>query len=138
MASDEPAIVSRRTLGGTTTKKRATIQPSDAGFAIINDGEIIRDGFTSRGHAAMWAARQKIYQGKHAPRRKPEIPPELEDESIKKLRLLAAMSGKSYWRFLAEAKSGVYGELYLLGKKTLGLKYGAWKRGMAARQVQAK
>ena len=84
----------------------------------------------------MWAARQKIYTGTTPRRRQPEIPPELEDESIKKIKLLAEMSGESYPRFLAEAKKGKYGELYRLGKKILGLKYGNWKRGMAARVVK--
>ena len=117
---------------------QTTIRPSGPdSFAVVGaDGATVRDGFKSRGHAAMWAAKQKIYQGKTPPRRQVEIPPALEDESIKKIKLLAEMSGESYPRFLAEAKAGVYGELYQLGKNIFGLKYGNWKRAMAARIVK--
>ena len=92
--------------------------------------------FGVRGHAAMWAARQKIYEGTTPRRRQQEIPPELVDESIKPIPLLAKMSGKGYPRLLAEAKAGLYGELYQLGKNSFGLKFGNWKRGMAARIVK--
>ena len=119
-----------------SSKQTATIESCGNGFAVIVAGEIIRDGFVSRGHAAMWAARQRLYQRKTAPRREIALPPDLEDESIKKIPLLAKMSGKSYPTFLAEAKAGAYGELYQLGKNIFGLKFGNWKRGMAAQTVK--
>jgi hypothetical protein len=49
------------------SKHNAKIIPSGNGFAVAVDGKIIRDGFTGPGHAAMWAARQGIYQGKAYP-----------------------------------------------------------------------
>ena len=82
----------------------------------------------------MWGTRQKLYQGSGPPRRKPAIPPNLEDESIKPIPLLSRMSGDSYPTFLADAKAGRYGELYRLANG-FGLKFGNWKRGMAARVI---
>jgi hypothetical protein len=116
--------------------KQAKIIPSDDGFAVVVDNRIVRDGFTSRGHAAMWAARQKLYQRIGPPRRRVAIPSEFQDEAIQKIPLLARMSGDSYPTFLADAKAGKYGELYQLGKG-FGLKLGNFKRGMAARVIKA-
>jgi hypothetical protein len=120
------------------TKQNARIIPSDNGYAVVVGRHVFRDGFKDRAVAAMWASRQKsiIYKGVTPRRAKPTIPAEIEDESIKKIKLLAEMSGESYPRFLAEAKAGMYGELYQLGKNIFGLKYGNWKRGMAARVVK--
>jgi len=99
------------------SESKATIVATDGGhFAVVLDGEIIRSGFKSRGHAAMWAARQKIYEGKAQPRHKPEIPADLIDERILKLPLAAKLTGRGYSRFLSEAHAGMWGELYLLGK----------------------
>ena len=114
---------------------QATIIETSNGFAVSLNGTIVRDGFTSRGHAAMWATRQKIYQGTTPRRAKPTIPAEIEDYSIKPIPLLAAMSGDSYPRFLADAKAGKYGPLYPLGKGH-GLMFGNWKAGMATRVVK--
>jgi hypothetical protein len=47
--------------------QNASIISSDGGFAVAVDGEIVRTGFVSRGHAAMWAARKKLYQRKRRP-----------------------------------------------------------------------
>lgn len=113
----------------------AIIISSDNGFAVAVNGEIVRAGFVSRGHAAMWAARQKIYERKTPSRRPVEIPANLEDEAIKPIPLLAQMSGDSYPTFLADAKAGRYGALYQLGRR-FGLKFGDWKRGMATRVVK--
>jgi hypothetical protein len=119
------------------SKSQATIVATDDGqFAVVLDGEIIRSGFKTRGHGAMWATRQGIYQGTTARRPEKQIPPALEDESIKRIPLLARMSGKSYPRFLAEVKAGMYGPVFQLGRNALGLKFGNWKRGMAARIVK--
>jgi hypothetical protein len=119
-----------------TSTSEATIKRlSDGKYAVIRDGEILYSGFAGPGHAAMWAARQNIYKPKGKPRRWPVIPNNLEDESIKPLPLLARMSGGGYPRFLREAKEGLYGELYKLGNG-YGLKYGDWKRGMAARVIK--
>jgi len=120
----------------TPTPQAVIRRTNDGSFAVIVDDEIVRDGFVSRGHAAMWASRQHLYERKTPRRRQVALPPDLEDESIKKLPLLARMSGKSYPTFLAEAKAGAYGELYQLGKNIFGLKFGNWKRGMAAQTVK--
>jgi hypothetical protein len=117
------------------TSKQATIVPSDNGFAVVVDGNVVRAGFTSRGMAAMWAARQKLYRGTTRRHAKPVIPPALEDQSIKPTRLLAAMTGESHWRFMVEARRGTYGPLFRLGSKGYGLGYGNWKRGLAARAI---
>lgn len=117
--------------------KNARIIPSDNGFAVVVGRHVFRDGFKDRAVAAMWASRQKsiIYKGITPRRAKPPIPPDLEDESIKPIPLLASMSGDSYRTFLADAKSGRYGELYQLANG-FGLNFGNWKRGMAARIVK--
>jgi len=117
------------------TKQTTTIEPSGDGFAVITDGKTIRDGFVSRGHAAMWAARKGLYQG-HTPRRKPEIPVSLADEQILKLPLAAKLTGRGYPRFLAEAKAGVWGELFQLGKNIFGVKLGNIKRSLTAAQIK--
>jgi hypothetical protein len=43
-----------------SSKQNATIAPSaNGGFAVIAaNGELLHDGFKSRGHAAMWTARK--------------------------------------------------------------------------------
>jgi len=115
--------------------KQASIIASDNGFAVSLDGVIIRDGFVSPGHASMWAKRQKIYESKSPPRRKPQIPPELENHAIKPTRLLAAMSGQSHRHFMVDARAGRYGELYSLGRGR-GLKFGAWKAGRDTRAIK--
>jgi hypothetical protein len=117
------------------SKQNAAIIASDNGFAVVVDGEIVRDGFVGKGHAAMWAKRRGIYHRQGPVRRKPEIPANLEDDAIKPIPLLARMSHSGYPKFLAEAKAGLYGELYAVGNG-YGLKYGNWKRGMAARVVK--
>jgi hypothetical protein len=117
------------------SKQNAEIIPCDDGFAVAVAGEIVRAGFVSRGHAAMWAARQRIYRGKTPRRAKPTIPPELEDQSIKSTRLLAAMIGQSHYRFMIDARAGKYGPLYRFGRGE-GLMFGNWKRAMAARIVK--
>jgi hypothetical protein len=118
------------------SKKTAIIAADDGHFAVMLDGEILRSGFKGRGHAAMWATRRGIYQGSTPPKVKTEIPHNLEDESIKRTRLLARMSHQSPQRFLADARTGMYGPLYQLGKNIFGLKFGLWKAGMAAREIK--
>ena len=114
----------------------AIIEPTERGtYALKVDGKVLHEA-PSRALCGMWGARKGYYQGVTPRRAKPTIPAEIEDESIKKIKLLAEMSGESYPRFLAEAKAGTYGELYQLGKNSLGLKYGNWKRAMAARVVK--
>jgi hypothetical protein len=69
-----------------SSKQYATIAPSaNGGFAVIAaNGELLQDGFKSRGHAAMWAARKGIYRSSAPPKHKTEIPiPDaLADERI--------------------------------------------------------
>jgi hypothetical protein len=109
-------------------------------FAVIGaDGVIIRDNFSRPQVAWMWAAKRGLHQG--AAKRKREataIPSNLEDEQILGLKLLARLSNTSYPVFLARAKSGEYGPLFQTGKRIFGLRFGNWKRSMAARQVQTK
>jgi hypothetical protein len=122
-----------------SSKQNAEIIRCDNGcFAVAVDGEIVRTGFVSKGHGAMWAKRAGLYRAKNPPRRKPEIPDALADEQILKLPLAAKLTGCGYPRFRDEAKHGLWGELYQLGKNTFGLKLGNIKRGMAARQVHPK
>ena len=45
-----------------SSKQTATIEACGNGFAVAVGGEIVRTGFVSRGHAAMWAARQRLYE----------------------------------------------------------------------------
>jgi hypothetical protein len=117
-------------------RPRATIHATDRGtFAVAVDGVVLRDDFKTRALAAMWATRQKIYEGTSPRRTKPIIPPELEDQSIKPTRLLAAMQGESHWRFMIDARAGLYGELYPLGRGH-GLKFGKWKAGRDARAIK--
>ena len=124
-----PTIASKRI--------QATISPTERGtFAVAIDGEIIRNDFKTRALAAMWATRQKIYRGTSGPLTKPTIPPALEDESIKPVRLLAAMSGQSYPRFMIDARAGKYGPLYPFGNKSHGLKFGLWKAGRDTRVIK--
>ena len=116
-------------------KNAATIQSTGRGtYAVVLGGKVRHEART-RALAAMWAARQKIYQGTTPRRAKPPIPAEIEDYSIKPIPLLAQMSGDSYRTFLADAKAGRYGPLYQLANG-LGLNFGNWKRGTAARKVQ--
>jgi hypothetical protein len=115
----------------------ATIQPTDHGtFAVVAGGKVLRDDFPTRALAAMWGTRQGVYQGKHPPRRRPEIPADLADERILKLPLAAKLAGRGYPRFLAEAKAGMWGELYQIGRTSFGVKFGNLKRGMAASVIK--
>jgi hypothetical protein len=117
--------------------KNATIQPTESGtFAVVISGKVLRDNFPTRALAAMWAARQGVYKSPALPRRKPEIPDAPADEQILKLRLAARLTGRGYPRFLNEAKRGVWGELYQVGKNIFGVKLGNIKRGMASAQIK--
>jgi hypothetical protein len=115
----------------------AAIIPTDDGrFAVVVDGEIVRSGFISRGHGAMWATRQGLYTGKTPRRPKINIPTELEDHRILKRTVAAKLVGEGYPRFLAESNAGLWGPRYQLGARGLGHAFGDLKRGMAARAVK--
>jgi hypothetical protein len=60
-----------------SSKQAATIEPCSNGYAVIVGGEIISDGFVSRGHAAMWATRKGLYEPQTPRRRQTELPPDL-------------------------------------------------------------
>ena len=116
--------------------KNATIQPTESGtYAVVVNGKVLHESPT-RALAAMWGAKRRVYKSPVPPRRKPEIPDALADEQILKLPLAARLTGRGYPRFLAEAKAGVWGELYQLGKNIFGVKLGNIKRGMAAAQIK--
>jgi hypothetical protein len=97
-----------------SSKQNATIEPSaNGGFAVIAaNGELLQDGFKSRGHAAMWAARKGIYRSSAPPKRKTEIPiPDaLADERIFPIGF-ASLHNRNYVSFLPEAKAGKWGTL---------------------------
>ena len=118
-------------------KKNATIQPTDRGFAVVVNGKVLRDNFPSRALAAMWAARQKIYQGKTPPRRQVEIPPDLENLRVIRRPQAAKIVNKSYRQFRAESDAGLWGARYQIGINTVGHTLGDLKRGMAAREIKA-
>jgi hypothetical protein len=86
----------------------------------------------------MWAARQGIYQGKTPRRRKPEIPPDLENFRIVKRPVAAALVGEGYPRFLEESNAGLWGPVYQMGANTFGHQLGDLKARIAARQVRIK
>jgi len=116
---------------------QATIRPSASGFALIGiNGAVIRDGFKTRALAAMWAARKGLYQRTTPRPNKPTIPAELENDAIKGIPLLARLTGTAYWRFLAEAKCGLYGPLIQLGPNSFGLRFGDWKAAIASREIK--
>jgi hypothetical protein len=115
--------------------KNAIIQLTERGTHAVVVGGKVRYEARTRAGAAMWGARAGVYRGVTPPRRKPPIPPDLEDESIKPIPLLARMSGDSYRTFLADAKAGRYGPLYELANG-YGLNFGNWKRAMAARVIK--
>jgi hypothetical protein len=108
-------------------------------FGVFDDGQIARDGFTNPKVGWMWAGKRKLHVGTAKRRRgATAIPSDLEDERILGLPLLARLSNTSYPVFLERAKAGEYGPLFQTGKRTFGLRFGNWKRSMAARQVQTK
>ena len=109
-------------------------------FAVVgSDGRIVRDNFTHLKVAWMWAAKQGLHKGRDKRKRQATaIPSDLEDEQILGIPLLARLSNTSYPVFLERAKAGEYGPLFQTGKRTFGLRFGNWKRSMAARQVQTK
>lgn len=115
----------------------ATIRPTDDGtFAVVVNGKVLRADFPTRASACMWAAKRGVYKSPAPPRRKPEIPDALVDEQILKLPLAARLTGRGYPRFLDEAKRGMWGELYQLGKNIFGVKLGNIKRGLTAAQLK--
>ena len=121
--------------------KRISVRPTGPNsFAVIGaDGAIIRDNFKTLQAAWMWSAKAGLHQG--AAKRKREataIPSDLEDERILGLKLLARLSNVSYEKFLSRAKDGEFGPLFKTSKRIFGLRFGDWKRSMAARQVQTK
>jgi hypothetical protein len=100
-------------------KKNGTIQPTDGGFAFVVDGKVLHEA-ASRALCGMWGARAGYYQGVTPRRRKPEIPPDLENFRIVKRRLAAALVGEGYPRFLAESRAGLWGPVYQMGANTFG------------------
>jgi hypothetical protein len=119
-------------------KQNVTINPSKGGFAIYANGEIVRDGFTSRGHAAMWATRQGLYQSTRTHKRNVRlpIPDALVGERIFGLPFYAHLQNRSYHSFLAEARAGKWGPLLKISKRYFGIRFGDYQKSVAAREIK--
>jgi hypothetical protein len=114
----------------------AIIEPTERGTYALKVDRKVRYEARTRALVAMWGARQGVYKSSVPPRRKPEIPDALADEQILRLPLAAKLTGLGYPRFLDEAKSGKWGELYQVGKNIFGVKLGNIKRGMTPAQIK--
>jgi hypothetical protein len=119
------------------TKKISVREIEPGNFAVVGaDGRLIRDGFRTLQTGWMWAARKGLHKGRNKLKPALVVPPDLENERILGLPLLAKMSNRNYGEFLADAKAGVFGPLLRVNDRHWGIRLGDWKAAMAAREIK--
>jgi hypothetical protein len=120
-------------------KQKVTVRQSGNGFALIGaDGQVIRDGFKTLHTAWMYAGVKGLHKGRDRAKRETVIPAAHADEQIFGLPYYAHLSNRPYPRFFLEAKAGKWGTLIRLNDRHFGIRWGDYRRNIAAREVPSK